>query len=693
MINSSLNKFEITKPPLDEVVPEMKHQKLGNPCESYQYVDTDGSVMFYIARYENQEGQKTFLPWCWSQKTKSFVCKAWPENRPIYNQQELAERETAPVLVVEGEKAANAARSIKGLPYVVTTWSGGASAVSKSNFEILRGRKVLLWPDADEAGIRAMNKIAEQLWTFSEVKVLDVADLPKGWDAADAIAEGWDWPMIFEWAKPRASVFIHKEESEKKSSQQDIKSSVADELIELASSSADLFHDLSDDGYASLSFESRVEIWPIKSEGFKKWLRNKYYKKYTRSCSDVSVNTALEGLTAIAVNEGETHEVFLRVANVDGSYYIDLADDSWRAVKVNRDGWELLNKSPVKFIRTSNSRPLPTPVPGSGDVDLLWEHVNFRREDQDLLLASILESFRPNTPFVIQVYLGEQGSAKSTSQWRIRDLIDPSRVMLRTAPKTPQDIAIAAYRNWVVSYENLSSLTAEQQDMCCVVLTGGGVAGRQLYTNYDESAIEVKRPLIMNGISAFVTRPDLLDRSVIFELPTISDSTRLEQALCDEKWEKDRSKIFSGILDLFADTLRALPAVRFESAPRMVDFAKLGEAMVVARKKTPGTFLKYYTRARKNAIDIVLDGDVVAIALEEFISKQDNFGVEISTKLLFEKLQKHQFGTHQHFPKSPRGLGNALRRLAPVFRQHGWEITQDRKEDGVRVSIIPLSKE
>jgi len=122
----------------------------------------------------------------------------------LYGLDRLAARPDAPALVAEGEKAAGAAREL--LPDVValTTW-GGAQAPAKSDFGPLKGRRVLVWPDNDGPGAGYAVKVAELARAAGalSVEVLDLAslardpatgaarDLPPGWDAADALADGW----------------------------------------------------------------------------------------------------------------------------------------------------------------------------------------------------------------------------------------------------------------------------------------------------------------------------------------------------------------------------------------------------------------------------------------------------------------------------------------------------------------------
>lgn len=225
----------LVPPPADAPEPSLVHYKHGSPSGSWCYLSATGEVMFYQARYDI-EGRKEFCPWSWSETQEKWVMKAWPKPRPLYGLDDLTERPTAPVLIVEGEKTAEAARKLLGKNYVVVTWQGGSSSWDKADWSPVRGRTVLIWPDADnskktKAGIvlpyhqqpgpAAGFAIAALLVkSCKEVKLINVSDRPDGWDAADAVAEGWTFANVVEWAKTRVNVVkvqvpvIHSSEPE-----------------------------------------------------------------------------------------------------------------------------------------------------------------------------------------------------------------------------------------------------------------------------------------------------------------------------------------------------------------------------------------------------------------------------------------------------------------------------------------------
>jgi predicted P-loop ATPase len=188
-------------PPKGTKRPNFTHRKLGEPTGVWTYRDGSGAVLYFVARYQEADGSKQFFPFSWSSAGK-WVMKAWPEPRPLYGLDALVHYPDRPVIVVEGEKAAEAAAKICGTTYVVVTWQGGSKAWKKTDFTPLHGRKVLLWPDADATGVQAMADIAGVLLApCVEVKVLNVGTTNFGHDAADHFDVGMDWPKFKVWAK------------------------------------------------------------------------------------------------------------------------------------------------------------------------------------------------------------------------------------------------------------------------------------------------------------------------------------------------------------------------------------------------------------------------------------------------------------------------------------------------------------
>ncbi len=174
--------------------PLRLHNQYGNVSKLWAYRDAQGQILAYTARFDTPNG-KVILPLCFGQKGSScprWYWKALPEPRPLYNLPALsAMPQESTILLVEGEKTADAAKSY--FPYcVVLTWSGGANAISKTDFSPLWGRKVIIWPDNDAPGFTASLSIAALLeYKASSVSIVQPpSNLPDKWDLADPLPAG-----------------------------------------------------------------------------------------------------------------------------------------------------------------------------------------------------------------------------------------------------------------------------------------------------------------------------------------------------------------------------------------------------------------------------------------------------------------------------------------------------------------------
>lgn len=166
------------------------------PTAVYPYHHSDGRVVGYVLRVEIRGKKITpLILWCENTETGelSWCHRPFAAPRRLYNLPAFAARPNAQVIVVEGEKTAEAAQRL--LPStVVTCWQGGAKAAGKADWRPVSGRDVLIWPDADPEGLDAAQEAASLAQAAGAVRVRIVrppADVEKGWDLADAEAEGW----------------------------------------------------------------------------------------------------------------------------------------------------------------------------------------------------------------------------------------------------------------------------------------------------------------------------------------------------------------------------------------------------------------------------------------------------------------------------------------------------------------------
>ena len=216
------------------------------------------------------------------------------------------------------------------------------------------------------------------------------------------------------------------------------KESVADVLVRLAQKHCELWHTPSQAAYATFKDAN----FAIESTAFKRVIHKLHYDATRKACSENAVKDAVLHLAAVAIHEGKQYQTYRRVARIGDKLFIDLCNESWECVQIDREGWEV-GKSPLKFLRSENAAPLPRPVAG-GDLEALRKFVNLSDSDFKLFIGSLLDALKGYGPYFANIATGEQGSAKSTLCRIAVRLIDPALVAeLATAPKDTQSLSSA----------------------------------------------------------------------------------------------------------------------------------------------------------------------------------------------------------------------------------------------------------
>ena len=164
-------------PPVDD---------LGPATAKWDYLDASGHLIAVVYRYDPPGQKKQFRPW--DAKRRKM---APPDPRPLYNQPGMTS--VSQVVLVEGEKCAQA---LIDAGFVATTAMHGANApVEKTDWSLLAGKSVLIWPDRDKPGWEYATQAAQAILAVG-AKTCHILYPPEeaadGWDAADAIAEGFD---------------------------------------------------------------------------------------------------------------------------------------------------------------------------------------------------------------------------------------------------------------------------------------------------------------------------------------------------------------------------------------------------------------------------------------------------------------------------------------------------------------------
>ena len=195
--------IEAPNPPM-EMSFKQNEQRVNRAVSTrWTYCNGAGSPLFHICRFETPKGKEIRPLTLWRNTSTGSLQWRWkstPGPRPLFRFELLAAYPSARILLVEGERTCCAAQvhfdaaGFMQEHLIAMTWSGGTAGVGHTDFESLRGRKVALWPDADEPGLKAMRELAQKLLGIAaEVKlVLPPPGVPSGWDLADELPIGFD---------------------------------------------------------------------------------------------------------------------------------------------------------------------------------------------------------------------------------------------------------------------------------------------------------------------------------------------------------------------------------------------------------------------------------------------------------------------------------------------------------------------
>ncbi|WP_141551863.1 ATP-binding protein [Priestia megaterium] len=467
------------------------------------------------------------------------------------------------------------------------------------------------------------------------------------------------------------------------------------QLLIKFTANVELFHTSEGEAYARLPVNGHLETWILRGKGFRLWLIKQYYEVHDKPPGGQAIADALNVLEAKALFEGNKQNVYTRVAEIDNVIYIDLCNKEWQAIKITASSWEIVNNPPIRFRRSNIMEEIPKPVQG-GKIEELKPFINYRSEmDWMLIVSWLITSLRPNSPYPILTIQGEQGSAKSTTTRVLRALIDPSTLPLRALPKEERDLSIAANNTWILAFDNLSGLSNTMSDALCKLSTGGGLSTRKLYSDDEEAIFNIMRPSILNGIDDIAKRQDLLDRSLVVFLPSISEGKRKDEKTFWADFKIVRPRILGALFEAVSSAIKNLPNAKLNEKPRMVDFALWITAAEKFLGWHEGSFMEMYNGNRCEAIEQGLDSDPVGVAVQAFMKDKELW--EDTTSKTLEQMEKYIGDEQTKRSKAwttSNKLKQRLRRIAPALRSKGIVFTDmKRSSKGGMLKLENLKKQ
>lgn len=625
---------------------------------TYDYTDESGNLLFQVVRYE----PKDFIQrrpdgkggWIWKMKGVRFV---------PYNLPELIKAEQ--VFVCEGEKDC---LNLKAIGLTVTCNPMGAEKWRSEYNKHFTGKNVAIIPDNDKPGNAHALDVAKNLIKIANsVKVVSLPDLPDKGDVSDWIetkkASGIpdqqikdDLIQIVEDSNPCNLPDLYKHERPEQMVIPDNKQlSQADKLIDLAHE-LKLFRDQHNEPFAYLNNESIL----LRSKKIKQWMSYRLYQEDGKAPNTEALNKALSVLEGRAIFDSPQVALHNRIALQGGNFWYDLGNG--KAIKIDTEGWSIEKTFPILFRRYQHQQSQVIPLK-DGEP---WELFRFLNVDDDhhlLVLVYTISCFIPDIAHPIFHPHGAQGAGKTTLCRIIKKLCDPSTMETIITPRdVPQLVQILAHHH-ICLFDNMSALPSWMSDILAQACTGGGFSKRQLYTDDDDIIYQLKRCIGINGINLLISKPDLMDRSILLPLDRIHPSKRMDEAKFWEGFEKAKPSIIGAIFDAVSKAMAIYPTVELKELPRMADFVKWGYAIAAALGGHGDKFLRDYRQNVVRQNEEVIQGNTLAQAVLKLMDDQESW--EGNIKEAWHKLKEtaDPDKNDASFPKSERSLRKHLEKI------------------------------
>ena len=650
----------------------------------YYYYNDNSELSYTKIRIDYEDGAKSFyfeLPN--GNKNLKGV------NRIPFNLPDVIS--ASKVYIVEGEKCAEAVISAGR---TATTFDSGSNFKWNDTFsKYFHEKEVVIIPDNDIPGLKYAKTIKDKL---PRAKVVMLPELKEKEDIYDWLKAGH---TMDEFDKlPSVNIYDYFPEVDKSSEadkkvyrSSNNKAKQSQTLFNLVIDNADmLFHDDRNLLYAAVNDdEGHRIICEIESDMFRSWINHRYYSKTHEIIGKKVFDDVFAQIKASARFDGNNEiNLSVRVAKSNNeTFWYDLCNSHWQAIKITADGWFVEDKPPILFCRYNHQRSQIIPH-SNGDIKRILKYVNIRH-NHTLFLCWLVTCFVPEIPHAMLILYGEKGAAKSTACEFLKRVIDPSA--LETLMLSSKDsLIVNLQKHWFLPFDNVSALSIEKSDILCRAITGGGIQQRKLYTNGDDYIFNFRRCIAINGINNVANQADLIDRAILLELSRIKDEDRRELLEIEMEFTKDLPYILGDIFSILSKAMSIYPTLHLVRLPRMADFARWGYAVGEALGGQGQLFLDEYKENQKCRDEEINASDVVAVIVISFMNDLTEWTGTVSQ--LYIKLTElaPKIGINaksKEFPARANYLTRRMNSIRSNLKAAGITFEFKKKSDAMYITL------
>ena len=408
-------------------------------------------------------------------------------------------------------------------------------------------------------------------------------------------------------------------ESAKKKNDEPLKNEMYSQL----SKAGYYFRDQHNEVFAAVEVGGHREIHPTKGRWFRSYATRLIYTTLEEVAGADALRSVIALVDADAFHDGQRIHLNNRCAFHDGALWYDLCNEKWQAIRIDANGWEIVDDPPILFRRYDHQQAQVCPDAEAGDAKLMLEHTNLKTDaDKIMALASLCYAFIPDKPKPLVYPHGMHGAAKSTFCSVNKRLVDPSSAE-NINPKKIDDLPQHFAHHYLPVLDNVSYIGDELSDFLCRACTGMSGGKRALFTDDEDVLYSFTRQVYINGISLVAHKPDLLDRILPLEHEEIKPEKRKEANRFWSEFDRDKPRILGGIFTALSKALKSEKDLTLPKLQRMADFTRWGEAISRALGYPDNAFLKAYQDKVDASIAAAFESNPIAGLLMTFMESSE----------------------------------------------------------------------
>lgn len=465
------------------------------------------------------------------------------------------------------------------------------------------------------------------------------------------------------------------------------KPTIVQRVTDLATRTFKLFHDADGEAYMGVPTINNGQLcYRINSKNGKRLIiKLQHDAKFEKFANQNALNEIVASLEARAMFDSPEIVVARRIGRTKDAIFIDLGKPTGEVVCISANGWRIEKSAPIAFVRDDSFLPLVDPVLVDDPDQAVTEYfdlLGLGEDNRTLSLGFMLNCLRGKGPYMCMLVEGPQGSGKSFLSRKIKELIDPSSVQSMPLTMDEQNLMLQASTYFLPVYDNSSGMKGNISDILCTISTGGSLSKRRLYADGEMFAVSVCGPFIINGIGDFVTRPDLLERSIPIQLEELRNHRPEDQL--NKMIDEQRPRFLGALYSAVALAIREEEDTIITDRVRMIDSARWITAAEPSLGIKSGRFVQVLRNKQTDTTNELVNNEPIVAHLRQIVADEPFIGMAV------ELLEICTSGRHipQGIPHTPLLLSKTLKRLAPALSPTGLHIRFGKRNNSGRPITI-----